>query len=88
MGFPIKIPLLTASGGILRQPEFALEFRVWVHPVNGDDKAYCFSSLKEAKKRYPLICKDKRWAIVEPIIAVVWDNRIMNFREVLIKTKI
>ena len=81
-----KIPALTISGGILKQPEFALEFRIWCHNQSGGDDIYVrCDTLKLAKEMRKELLKDKQYAIVEQILGVVWDNKKHKFREVRIE---
>jgi hypothetical protein len=78
-----KIPALCLSGGKLSEfCDKAVEYRVWIHPYSGDD---CFfkgkNIIKVLKKRAELL-KDPQIALVEPVIAVVYDKRFKKYREV------
>lgn len=81
-----EIPALTMSGGVLKQPEFALEFRIWLHNRGGGDDTYVrCDTLKLAKECRKEFLKNKSYAIVEQILAVVWDNSKHRFREARIE---
>lgn len=85
-----KIPALTMSGGFTTEPEFALEFRVWIHPASGGEDFYLrYETLKEAiagrkrmvngnRKERVLPSKD----YIEPVCAVVWRNKEQKYCEV------
>lgn len=86
------IPALTLAGGKLGQYKHysdALEYRIWIHPLGGSDFYYSFNTLKDARKRRGELMEEfkkgrSEFARVEPVIAVVWDRKYHNFREVRI----
>lgn len=50
-----RIPALTMSGGKLSEfggIKAAKEFRIWVHPLQGDDYYYAFKTYNQAKRAY------------------------------------
>ena len=80
-----KIPLLTLSGG--KRSDFArpVRYRIWVHyREDKDDGCYQFrpNELEKAKLFRKKLLKNKRFAIVEPIVVVVWDKKFKRYREV------
>lgn len=75
------IPALTLSGGTLKKLSDAKQFRVWHHPKKGDDYYHTFSCIFEAKKH------SERTKAESPI-AVVWDKRYKQYREVVIPKKL
>lgn len=83
-----KIPALCLSGGKLKDfggHKKALEYRVWVHPNEGDDFCYRSENIKTLRQTRRKLLRNKRaYPIVEPIIAVVFDERFKKYREVLI----
>lgn len=83
-----EIPALTKSGGLLSQfggKEAVLEYRVWIHYRSGGDDEYIVESdlarLQKARKR---LLKDDQIALVEQPLAVVWDDKHEDYREVCI----
>ena len=83
-----KIPSLTLSGGRLSEFGKPARYRIWVHYAEDkDDGCYEFlpNELKKAKLFRKKLLKDERFAIVEPIIAVVWDKKFKRYREVVNK---
>jgi len=85
-GSRYQIPALTVGGGVLNKKEDAVEYRVWVHPADGGDDYYI------AKKDYYDALQEWRELKgtghnVEPVLAVVWDNKFQDFREVAIPKK-
>jgi hypothetical protein len=80
-----KIPAMCLSGGKLS--EFggkAFEYRIWIHPKQGEDKFYRTKSIENALKKRSEFINNPDLAIVEPIIAVVYDKRFKKYREVQI----
>ena len=83
-----KIPLFTLSGGRLSEFGKPVRYRIWVHYAEDkDDGCYEFmpNELEKANSFRKKLLKDKRFAIVEPIIAVVWDRQFKRYREVVNK---
>ncbi len=83
-----KIPIFTLSGGRLSEFGRPVRYRIWVHYAEDkDDGCYEFkpNELEKAKSFRKKLLKDKRFAIVEPIIAVVWDKQFKRYREVVNK---
>lgn len=78
-----QIPALCLSGG--RLSDFggkAVEYRVWIHSFDGDDFYYRSKNLKAVvAKRKELL---KKYPLVEPVIAVVFDKNYKRYREVVI----
>ena len=82
-----RIPALTLSGGKLSEFGRVVRYRIWVHYRDGNDDSYYEfmpNELKKAKLFREKLLKDKRFAIVEPVIAVVWDEKFRKYREVVI----
>lgn len=79
-----KIPALCLSGGKLSDFAKAVEYRVWIHPKQGEDKFYRSQSIEEALKKRSEFINNPDLAIVEPIIAVVYDKKLKKYREVRI----
>jgi len=80
-----KIPALCLSGG--RLSEFGgkvVEYRVWIHPKQGENSFYRSQSLEQALKKRSEFINDPDLAIVEPLIAVVYDRKFKKYREVQI----
>jgi len=80
-----KVPALCLSGGKLS--EFggkAAEYRIWVHPKKEEDSFYRSQSLELALKKREELINDPDLAIVEPVIAVVYDKKFKKYREVQI----
>lgn len=82
-----QIPALTMSGGRLKRPEDAVEFRVWVHPKDGDDFYYSYKRISEARLESERMRASGEFAKVEKPLAVVWDNKFQNFKEVALPKK-
>jgi hypothetical protein len=84
-----KIPALCLSGGRLKDfggHRKVAEYRFWIHPNNGDDFYYRSESIQELKqKRKKLLGNKKDYALVEPVIAVVFDERFRKYREVVVR---
>lgn len=81
----LKIPALCLSGG--RLSEFggrAVEYRVWIHPKQGEDSFYRSQSIEEALKKRSEFLDDPSIAMVEPVIVVVYDRKFKRYREVQI----
>jgi len=78
------IPALCLSGGRLSEFGKAVEYRVWIHPKQGEDKFYRGKSIEQALKKRSEFINDPNLAIVEPVIAVVYDKKFKKYREVQI----
>ena len=82
-----QIPALTRSGGTLKSLKDAKEFRVWVHPKKGDD--YYYASPKVARAiALGERAFSKKEGYVEIPLAVIWDKKHQDYREVQIPAKI
>jgi|GEM_PF-4555627 len=80
-----KIPTLCLSGGRLSDFEWkAVEYRVWIHPNQGEDSFYRSQSIEETLKKRSEFINNPDLAEVEPVIAVVYDKRFKRYREVQI----
>jgi len=83
-----EIPALTKSGGLLSKfggKKKVLEYRVWVHPKEGgDDWYYTADTLEEMKRIRKGLLNDKKLVLVEHPLAIVWDKKYEDFREVCI----
>mgnify|MGYP001041663533 CR=1 FL=1 len=80
-----RMPALTLSGGKLNDFGKPVRYRIWVHfREDKDDGYYEFlpGELEKANLFRKKLLKDKRYAIVEPVIAVVWDKKFKRYREV------
>lgn len=80
-----KIPALCLSGGKLS--EFggrAAEYRVWIHPKQGENSFYRSQSLEQALKKRAEFINDPDLAMLELVIAVVYDKKFRKYREVQI----
>jgi hypothetical protein len=78
-------PAFCLSGG--RLSEFgnkAVEYRVWVHPQEGDDYFFRGKNLEKLLEKQAELLRDPKYALVEPIIAVVYDKKFKKYREVQI----
>lgn len=82
-----QIPTLTMSGGTLEKLEDAVEFRVWVHPKSEDDFYYSYKRISEARSESERMRATGEFAKVETPLAVVWDNKFQNFKEVALPKK-
>lgn len=81
----LKIPAMCLSGGKLSDfSGKAAEYRVWVHPYRGDDCFFRNKNLIKALEKRAELLKDSQIALVEPVIAVVYDERFKKYREVQI----
>jgi len=84
-----RISALTLSGGKLSDfgAKAIREWRIWCHPIAGDDFYYRFppSKFAEAIETRAKLLKDESIVEVEPIIAVVWDEESKDFREVIVE---
>lgn len=81
-----EIPVLTLAGGTLDEfggPEKALVYRVWVHGTGGDDALNEFDTKEKAEQ----FIKDNEGA-EKGVIAVVWDDKEKDFREVNASLKV
>jgi len=79
-----KIPALCLSGGKLSEFGKAVEYRVWIHPKEGEDIFYRSQSIEAALKKRSKFINDPNLAMVEPVIAVVYDKKFKKYREVQI----
>jgi hypothetical protein len=98
MAFKVKknktkeIPAYTLSGGKLKnfgREKAVKEYRVWIHPKGKDDYYYALKNKGEliAVSIGLGIQKDvdeKKIMRVENPLAVVWDKKFKNYREVRI----
>lgn len=48
----------------------------------GEDKFYCSKSIEEDLKKRSEFINDPNIAVVEPVIAVVYDKKFKKYREV------
>lgn len=84
------VPAATLSGGKLsafvRKGAQVVEWRVWVHPGQGDDFYFRFEreDFDEAVALRAEKAENSQYALVEPVIAVVWDEEQQAYREVVI----
>lgn len=81
-----QIPALTVAGGKLNKKEDAIEFRVWVHPDRGDDYYIAKKTYYDAMQEWRELKGTGK--NVEPVLAVVWDNKFQDFKEVQIPKKL
>jgi len=83
------IPSLTLSGGKLSEFKEVKAFRFWLHGRDGEDRYMEFEpeDLPEAIRERQKARKNEFWIEVEPIIAVVFDEKFNRFREVIIDLK-
>ena len=70
----------------MKEPKFALEFRIWICSIKGNsDSYYRYNTFEEAKQNFK---KLKSFGIpIQTLCAVVWDNKFKRFREVVINDK-
>jgi len=84
-----KIPALTLSGGRLSDfKSRVVSYRIWVYfREEREDGYYDFlpNEFRKAKVFRKLLLKDKKYAQIEPVIAVIWDRKFKRYREVLNK---
>lgn len=71
-----KPSVLTLSGGTLRKLKNAVEFRIWVSPVIGDDYYYRSTSLSSLQNEKRELRKEG--VSVDEPIAVVYDKKAKN----------
>ena len=83
-----EIPALTKSGGMLSKfgvNKEVLEYRVWFHyQAGGDDDFIVDSNLRRIQQRRRNLLKMTEYAVVEHPLAVVWDKKNQDYREVRI----
>lgn len=83
-----EIPVLTKSGGMLSDfggKRKVLEYRVWFHYHDGrSDSWITDTNFRNIQKRRRELLKDKKIIIVEQPLAVVWDSKDDEVREVRI----
>lgn len=87
-----EIPALTLSGGMLSDfggKKEVLEYRIWIHGRDGrldlNQGAYFYgNNLQELLKMRKELLKDKKIFKVEQPVAIVWDKKHRDYREVLI----
>ena len=82
-----EIPALTKSGGLLSKfggKKAVLEYRIWVHDKVAEDMYFKRNNLKELIKMRKQLLKDEKIAEVEQPLAVVWDDKCQDYREVCI----
>lgn len=83
-----NIPALCLSDGRLKDyggHKKVAEYRFWVHPNVGDDFYYRSESRKTLQPiRRKLVRNKNAYPTVEPIIAVVFDEKFKKYREVVI----
>ena len=83
-----EIPALTKSGGLLSNhggAKSVIEYRLWVHYHDGgDDKYFESNDLNALLEKIKKLLEDKKIAIVEQPVAVVWDDKHQDHREVCI----
>jgi len=84
-----KIPALTLSGGKLSEFKEVKAFRIWLHGKEGNHGYMEFepNKLPEAIRQRQKALRNENWLEVEPIIAVVYDEKFHRFREVVIDLK-
>ena len=76
-------PAFCLSGG--RLSEFgnkAVEYRVWVHPQEGDDYFFRSKNIEKILQRRAELLQEQSTALIEPIIAVVYDKKFKKYREI------
>lgn len=80
------IPAQTLSGGKLSEFKEVKAFRLWLHSKDEEDKYMEFEpkDLPEAIRKRQKAENNESWIEVEPIIAVVFDEKFKKFREVVI----
>jgi len=83
-----EIPALTKSGGLLSEfggKKAVLEYRVWIHYHDGgDDEYYVNDDLDALLETRKELLGDKKIVLVEQPLAVVWDDKCEDYREVCI----
>ena len=83
-----EIPALTKSGGLLSEfggQGAVLEYRIWVHYHDGRSDEYITNdNLGDLLKERKDLLKDKEVVIVEQPLAIVWDDKVEDYREVCI----
>jgi hypothetical protein len=83
-----EIPALTKSGGLLSEfggVGVVLEYRIWVHYHDGrSDEYYTNDDLDALLETREELLKDKEIIIVEQPLAIVWDDKCDDYREVCI----
>jgi hypothetical protein len=82
------IPFLTKSGGLLSEfggVRVVLEYRMWIHYHDGKSDEYQTSdNLNVLLRLRKGLLKSKDVALVEQPLAVVWDEKYDDYREVCI----
>jgi len=83
-----EIPALTKSGGLLSKfggKKAVLEYRVWIHYHDGrEDEYYIGGNLDDLLEERKELLEDKEIVRVEQPLAVVWDDKCEDYREVCI----
>lgn len=83
-----EIPAMTKSGGLLSEfggKKSVLEYRVWFHYHDGrDDEYYISDNLDDLLQERKGLLKDKEIVLVEQPLAVVWDDKYEDYREVCV----
>ena len=83
-----EIPALTKSGGMLSEfggKKSVLEYRVWFHYHDGrEDDFIVDSNLRNIQRRRKTLLERMDLIKVEQPLAVVWDEKHKDYREVRI----